>query len=412
MKTSNLAGYMRLFASAAFLVFVLLGCSAVKQPQESEVSPPPETLEEAMPQRGGEVALVLPLSGPYAPIALQIRDGARAAVSVLAEQDINIQLFEIDTYSQEWTTQLKNLPASCTVIGGPLRPDAFDEISMAGINNDRVFFTFLQGMGAAIEGRDAWRFFSSPNDQIRTLLQMARREFGIQDVGVLYPNEPFGQRIAQLFHDNSTSEKVNVVSIMSYPPEDPLQWSGIVAELLYEQGQKQPIQAVFLPDVWSKVEMLVPYFFYHQREDLLIMGSTLWGQTLSESPNVDMHNFILSVFPGIWWSKSPVPATANLRRLIPDNQDPTVWQVLGYDFIRFFARLGIIPQDWDAVLVNNRIQKAQSMEWSMAPIFWDPVGIARQDMFLFTPTQDGMKPVDLQEMRIRMQNVKARMGGM
>lgn len=392
---------------------LLAGCSIFQgpvQPLGPEAAGSGDAASEttAPPAPVGDVALLLPFSGPYAAIAEQVRAGARAGVQALLERGVEIRLAEIDTNSEGWVKQLEELPPSYTVVGGPLRPNVFEEITMTDAYRKRIFFTFIQGLGGATEGRDAWRFFSSPDDQIRTLLQAARKDFGIDNVGILYPDEPFGKRIAQLFMDNAHGQGITVGAMQAYPPEDPLQWSEIVANLLYSAGQRAPIQAVFLPDVWSKAEMLVPYFFYHQREDLLLMGSTLWGQTLSEDLNVDVHSFRLAMFPGVWWEDSGAPAATRLRRLLAAEEKPGLWTALGYDFVRFAGRLGSLPEGWDAALVNRRIQQAQSMEWSMAPIYWNQVGVARQEMFLFTPSENGMQPADLQRMRQRRQAVLSR----
>lgn len=391
------------------LVCSLVGCATTRQPGPvAEQEPSPAAPQGPQPM-GGDIALLLPLSGPYAAIADQIINGANAAVTELKGQGLSVQLQGIDSFSSGWQQQLENLPPSFTVVGGPLRPDAFQDVVMAGMNRKRCFFTFLQTLSGATEGRDAWRFFSSPDDQIRTLLQTARGEFSISNVGVLYPDEPFGKRITKLFLDGASAQGVTVAATQAYPPEAPLEWSELVAQLLYEGGRNASIQAVFLPDVWSKVEMLVPYFFYHQREDLLLLGSTLWGQTLSESSNVDMHNFKLALFPAAWWKDSQAPAAVRLRQQLFEHAGPSFWEALGYDFVRFATSVGPMPPDWDAAYVNRRIRQAQTMNWSMAPISWTQMGEARQDLFLFTPTQQGMKPADLQEMRQRQQAVQSRL---
>jgi len=412
MTSTDTALNPRLRAILLFLAVCIAGCSTMQRPPQQPVQAPaePESAQAVAPAGvpGGDIALLLPLSGPYAAIAQQVVNGARTAADELRAGGVQVQLAEIDSFSQDWSSKLQELPGSYTIVGGPLRPSVFQDIALGKRNRERCFFTLLQGLSGATEGRDAWRFFSSPDDQIRTLLQTARNEFAIRNVGVLYPDEPFGKRIAQLFLEASSSGGITVAAMQAYPPEEPLEWSELVAQLLYEGGRNAPIEAVFLPDVWSKVEMLVPYFFYHQREDLLLLGSTLWGQTLSETPNVDMHNFKLALFPAAWWSESQSPAATRLRQQLFDSSGPSFWEALGYDFVRFAARVGPMPQGWDAAYVNRRIQQAQDMNWSMAPISWSQVGEARQDLFLFTPTKNGMKPADLQEMRQRRQAVQSR----
>lgn len=395
---------------AVFVCLLVLASCAGRQETASQAETEQAAASQQLDSRPQEVhvALVLPLSGPYAAIANKIRTGADAAKELLRSRGITVNLAEMDSNDAGWTHTLKQLPPEYTIVGGPLRPNAFHEASLGSLEQERVFFTFLQGLSGATEGRDAWRFFSSPDDQIRTLLQTARNEFNIRNIAVLYPQEPFGKRISKLFSQVADTQGVTIPAMEAYPPEDPLRWSDVVAQLLFEGAAGPELQAVFLPDVWSKVEMLVPLFFYHQREDLLLMGSTLWGQTLSETPEVEMHNFRLALFPAAYWDGSNATAARELRNMLPAGSESSLWEALGFDFIRFASRLAPIPPRWDAALVNSRIQQAQGMDWSMAPIAWSQVGEARQDMFLFTPTEQGMRPADLQAMRQRRESVLSR----
>ncbi len=265
-----------------------------------------------------------------------------------------------------------------------------------------------------VEGRDAWRFFSSPTDQLRALLQSVRRDFAINAVGVFYPDEPFGKRVAQLFQEEARREGVAVPVMQGYPPNDPLLWGELVAGFLYGKdsasGHRATFDAIFLPDVWSKVEMLVPLIHYHRQDHQLLLGSTLWGQTMTKTFNIDPRSFRLAMFPGLWQPRSNAPAARDLARLSrPEakSSEPDVWEAIGYDFVQFAARLGTIPPGWTPEEINRRIQSAQTMPWSIAPISWDVAGQARQHLFLFSPTAHGSTPADIPAMRQRIEQAKS-----
>ncbi|MBA4358489.1 MAG: hypothetical protein C0405_12280, partial [Desulfovibrio sp.] len=71
---------------------------------------------------------------------------------------------------------------------------------------------------------------------------------------------------------------------------------------------------------------------------------------------------------------------------------------LGHDFIQFAARLNL-PGDWTPTVVNARLSALRGMEFTMAPITWDPEGRARQNLYLFTPRKEGKLLVDPEELR-------------
>ncbi len=400
--------FVRIFRFLLFFcLFAMLvtGCAVKKAPQAVSKTKVvgPEKPVAVVPATRVSLAMALPLTGPYGGIGEQILEGANGAQQLLQDQGSGVEVIVIDTNEPDYLDRLAALPDSVSVVGGPLRPDVFESIALNNLNAKHAFFTFMQSLPNSVtEGRNAWRFFSSPTDQMRTLMEYALKNFGISKMGVLYPNEPFGRRVAQLYSEEAKNLGVTIVNMASYPPDDPLRWSDIVAEFLYagQENAQDSFQAVFLPDAWSKVEMLVPYFYYHQKEHMLIMGSTLWGQTLTSERHIDAHNFRLSVYPSPWWSGSDTVAARQLNRYVKGEK--SIWQALGFDFVRFVATLGAFPLEADGNFINQRIQETLHFSWCMAPITWDYTGVAEQTMFVLTPTADGTRLANTGLLRKRL----------
>lgn len=418
MKNVTRTQVRRMAAAMVLAVMVMSGCvetvmlppGAHEPTRPVQQVAPPVAVKKAQPVSCA-VALALPLSGPYGAIGAKILNGARVAQSTLAGQGVAVEIHEIDCSAPDWLKKLQALPPTVGVVGGPLNPEALDELAKSGQFKSRAFFAFMQNVGKVAEGQDAWRFFSAPADQIRTLLRTVKQDFSISRVGILYPDEPFGARIAQLFQDEAAKAGVSVGGKSSYPPDDPLRWADIVATFLGggQPGGTPPFDAVFLPDVWSKVEMLLPYLSLHQSEQLLVLGSTLWGQTYSKEVHVPAHLFRLAIFPGIWWPRPDAPAMTELRRFgKPGQEEPAVWDVVGFDFIRFAAHVGPLPAAWSPALVNERIRLAQTMPWNMAPISWDSKGHAQQNMLLYSPANKAVEPADLYNIRQRRDAIMQR----
>ncbi len=413
LRTFRLGGIL------CILAMLVSGCALLETQQTAQQATPPTTASTAQeaasaPSQAGQspaplspqkvsLALALPLTGPYGGIGEQILNGAQGAQQYLQDQGAEVQIHVIDTNQPDYLERIRALPNSVAVVGGPLRPDIFESIVLEDLNGRHAFFTFLQSLPNSVtEGRNAWRFFSSPTDQMRTVIKFASNNFGIRKMGILFPNEPFGQRVARLFAGEAENAGVSIASTDSYPPDDPLRWSDIVAEFLYDgqENEQDSFQAVFLPDAWSKVEMLVPYFYYHQKEHMLILGSTLWGQTLSSERHVDAHNFRLAVFPSPWWTGSGTVAAAQLNRYVQGEK--SFWNALGFDFVRFVASLGSLPAEADGNFINQQIRNITDFSWSMAPILWDYTGVAQQEMFLLMPTAEGVRPANANLIRERL----------
>ncbi|MCT4534547.1 penicillin-binding protein activator [Halodesulfovibrio sp.] len=382
------------------------------------------------------IALTLPLTGPYGSIGWKIVRGAGIAHWQLTNNGYNFALKVINTESATWEQELAALPEGFTIVGGPLRKDVFRKIYDKDLTEKHAFFTFLSSLPAGTEGEDAWRFFSSPKDQIQTLLNFAQFDLGINNFAALYPDENYGKHMSQLFVERASQQTEYPVLTASYTPNQPQGWSKDVKKLLVQSDQenkelhaadgsftnassqeqykdlpyKPAFQAVFLPDSWKNMESIIPHFFFHQEDRAVFLGPTLWEQGLSAGRKLESRYFKLAIFPGIWNPFTPTNASKQLVQAMDDAGlgKPDAWVGLGYDFIRLAAGMGSMPADWDDDTVNEELASAQSMDWSIAPISWDADGLASENLFLFRPSRNGFVPINPESFANRLNAVRVR----
>lgn len=393
----------------------LVGCALVPLDDKGSkkgslaVAPPPSTTTitpatEPPHQATGPPCLVLalPESDHFAPFSERIRNGAHAAQKEMERGGYKVQVQTVDTTQPDWLTSLESLPARCAVVGGPLHATSYAQVKTA--NSRRHFFTFLPHLGEE-EGKTAWRFFPSPTDQVAALLRFTRQELGITGYGIFYPSDAYGARMAGLFAQAVRAE-AGTVQDMSYQPADMGQWTKAAESLLRPRMvNKVPIstatfEATFLPDSWKNMDMVTTSLLYNGEDRQVLLGTTLWEQSLSAQGTASTHYYSLAVFPGAWDTTRVPPA---LQQLGPTD----FWVGLGYDFVRFGAALGL-PGSVSASEVNSRILHAQNMPWAMAPMEWNAKGQARQHMFLFVPTASGFAPLDVPAFKERREQARTR----
>ena len=374
--------------------------------------------EHGSPRTG--IALAVPLSDKIGSIGWKVVAGAMIAQRQLAELGHNVEVRVVNTSRRDWLTDLAALPPGFAVVGGPLLRDDFQQAVRAGLTRDRVFMTFMQSLGDLEEGRDAWRFFASPQDQVRALLDLTAGKYGLSEFGVLAPQEPFGTYMTEVFSQEVWDRGLTVAAYGTYPPKSPPAWGGKVAELLgidtsdpakAKQTPPPPgFRAVFLPDGWTQAQILAPQFYYYEAEDILLLGSELWSQAIIGGTDADLSYFGLAVCPGPWWAQSRRPGVLELTRRMAEAGlgQPDFWNALGYDFVRFAAGLGDLPGGWDSKTVNKRLAATPPMAWSLAPMSWTKDGKARQDLFLFQLSRKGLVPVDADALFVKLQQAKLR----
>lgn len=343
------------------------------------------------------VVLALPASGPYAPIAAKIKRGATAAQQELTAAGGKLRLETVNTAAANWLDTLAALPASCAVVGGPLREAAYEQAQKSGALEQRAFFSFMPTLKSGEEGARAWRFFPGPQDQIDALVGFATDELGIRSYGAFHPADTYATRMTGLLAQ--TLGKRNIpLRQATYNAADPTSWSDAAVPLvnpIMAEGSSTPVpqtefEALFLPDSWKNIDMITQSLLYNGEDRLVLLGTTLWEQSLSGRQVPRAENFALAVFPGAWNAQR---APGALRA-----QGNDFWTALGYDFVNFAAALALNSR-LTTPEITARSRRAASAARAMAPLTYDNAGVAHQKLHLFQVSPAGMKPLDVTQFR-------------
>ncbi|MGE4552176.1 MAG: ABC transporter substrate-binding protein, partial [Desulfovibrionaceae bacterium] len=356
---------------------------------------------------GLRVALAVPITGKYAEIGQKIARGAGAAQWQLAASGLDLEIRVVNTDADGWVGRLAALPGEWSVVGGPLTVEGFKAMADAGVLKRRAVFSFLPGLGEFAEGRDAWRFFSSREDEVRALLDLCIHRLGITRFGVLAPEEDFGSRMRDIFTRLAMQEGGSITGSATYPPGEHTEWARRVARVLgvpaaidkHALTPEPRFGAVFLPDGWNQAQLLVPNFFYYDAADMVYLGPNLWSRSLDQVGEAERNYFRLAVCPGAWW---PETSGAEALQAELDAQGlgaADYWVALGYDFTRMASVLGPLPGAPAADEVNHRLARVASMTFSMAPVSYTADGVAMQRQYLFAPGSDGKRLADPEELR-------------
>ena len=378
------------------LISAVLGMAAPKSPP-----PAPAAVSGSDSTAYGSVCLVLalPATGGTAPIADKIRAGAAAAQTELQKSGANVQVQTVDTSLPDWLAQLEALPPQCVVVGGPLLAPAFSAAKAANTTERRHFFTFLPQLEGGDEGVRGWRFFPSPQDQVEALLRFTKGDLGITSYASYYPSDAYGSRMTGMF-EQAVRYNGGTLRASSYVLADTAQWPKAAQSLLATQVVNNvpspgvSLGAVFLPDSWKNMDQVTNTLRAQGGQNLVLLGTSLWEQSLAGQTGVNTQNYALAVFPGAW---NPAQIPAGLATL----PGADFWVALGYDFVRFGAAMNL-QEYGPAATVNSRAQAAQRLPWAMAPLSWNAQGMAGQQLFLFTPAANGLAPLNVQEFKARL----------
>lgn len=383
------AALNRLSSSKLYAAPEVLGLTAVKADANAPVY----------------AALVLPQSGPAGALGRQVAAGALAAADTLQTKGRKADIRIIDTALPDWQEQIKALPPEFVMIGGPLLPSQTAAVKQAAAG--RALFTFTNSLPAGDEGMKAWRFFASPQDQVRALLDGAE-SIGITSFGIFTPGDSYGKRMSAAFEQEALARGFTV-SAATYTATDMSAWTREASAFLKtevgEQRGSIPVatadfKGIFLTDSWKNMDMLVSILHYGGAHSKVMLGTSLWEQSLGASSRSNAATFALTVFPAAW--NPAAPGSAAFQSAIQARgAKADDWSVLGYDFVQTAAALnlqpGVVPS-----LINEWLASAPSVEWAGAPVHWNESGLASRQLFLLRPAAVGALPADLDAMKERI----------
>ncbi|MEF8888879.1 MAG: hypothetical protein V5A14_02425 [Desulfohalobiaceae bacterium] len=389
-------------------------------------------LEEKHGRPATGVVLLLPLSGGYGDIAWKIGRGADAAQWGMSRKGRPIRLKAINTQEDGWLERLSGLSATYSIVGGPVRESSWKKLHQAGLHEDFAVFTFRSELGRGTEGEDAYRFFPGRDDQVRALLDVSRDELDLSTFGVLYPKSSFGRSMARSFWNATVQEDLQLNGLGFYNPRRITSYEDKVADYLHvpegflEEDEKEQdtnatnatqnatrvpkpdFEAVFLPDSFSRARILIPEFFLFNQPDLVFLGPALWEQEIKRISGLDTRYFNLTLMASPWWPDNPSRQVRLLRHVLEQGvqEGPDFWVGLGYDFVRFAAKLGPKTADSSNGDLSRELAGMSGFEWTLAPISWNEQGKARQDLFILRPAPDGVARVQPEKLSSRLEKAR------
>lgn len=364
--------------------------------------------------KSGSIAMLLPQSGSYSTFSRQIMTGAKIAQKLLQQQGVQWNITYIDTQDPNWVSYLNNLPKDCVVVGGPLQANIYKTLLNSQLTSQRAFFTFLTRLPEpSREGTDAWRFFTSPDDQVNAVLNVAQRDLGIRSFGSFYQDNAYGKGMNSLFVQKAKERGLSVFS-MAYPPNDINELNSLTQKFLDtktpEKGKlpiaKRPIDAIFFPDVWKNMDMLISYMHYHGGHKKIMLGTSLWEQSLNTPVNINPQTFALTLFPVAYDSHRESPYKDFFQKELDSlHSIGTDWIALGFDFVLMSSRLQL-EEKTTSQEINRRLAGLK-VDYVGAPFIYASDGKVRRELIINQPARSGRMPYNKDAFLTYMKNGKS-----
>ena len=256
----------------------------------------------------------------------------------------------IDTGLTGWQQAVQSLPPQFVMVGGPLIPGRYKAVKAAA--SGRALFSFTASLPSGDEGVHAWRFFASPEDQIKALLDGAS-SLGITSFGVFSPGDSYSKRMGGLFMQEAAARGYSVTS-GSYTAGKMNAWPKEAGAFVKTQVGSQrgsiPVatadfQAIFLPDKLEEHGHARLQPALQRRAEPAHDGNLYLGtEPRPHQPQQRRHLRPHHLPPACGTTDFPAPASSAFRNaMAAKNQRTDDWSALGFDFVRFAAALNLQP---------------------------------------------------------------------
>lgn len=340
--------------------------------------------------RAMRVGVVLPLSGKRALVGQRVLQGIQLAINQLATRDKNrLEMVIKDSgLGREVVQVVEELAQDPNVIGiiGPvLTEEVKAVIPILEKYQLPVFTPTASTPGLAEKSPYIFRNALTKELQARFLARHAINELNLYRFVVIYPTEPYGETMRQVFEEEIRSSGGHIVESISYDRKQTdfkkqiLQIGGIADDRLkariqrhIKRGTQPPplndkgnksrplvegglyaddkvealkvalelnYDAIFIPGYYDKVRLIVPQLAFYNIEEILLMGGNGWNsRELVESA----RNFLKTVlFVDGFYVNSENERTVKFVDMFLSTfgQNPTIHSAQSYDVANIFVKL-------------------------------------------------------------------------
>lgn len=269
-----------------------------------------ERIHEEMSVSPGVVGCLLPLSGPFAIYGEAVLNGIGIGIWEDRGQgqglDLKVVIKDTCGDPEKAVTALEELVNKNKVVAviGPLSSKTASPAAKKAQELGVPIITLTQKEDITQLGDMVFRNFLTPSMEVKRLLDMTVDEMGIKRFAILYPDNPYGHFLVNLFWEGLEQRGGEVTAVEFYDPDqtdfavqikkmtglystrsDTLTQKTAEQRTIEEEESEldpeepEPIidfDAVFVPDNFQRVAMIAPQLAYHDVLDVLLVGTSLW----------------------------------------------------------------------------------------------------------------------------------------
>lgn len=294
------------------------------------------------------IVCLLPVTGKYAAFGLRALDGIIEAADVFrpaagGEPVVPVRFVIGDTQGdpERAVALFDELvePNHAIAILGPMVGKVAEVISQRAAASGTPMLTLARK--ATLAGAGTWAFRASLTDAELTqnLVKVATQDMGIKRFAVLYPNEPYGMEIRDMFVADVREAGGEIRAVAGFSP-NASDFAAPIKTLLARRKPGDPstgtpddvgFDALFIPGSEANVKLIAPQLVFHGIVDAQLLGTNSWNSPkLVEEVGTSLQGafFLDGFFPA---SPNPDVRTFVQRFDADFDRDATLVEALAFE---------------------------------------------------------------------------------
>lgn len=233
---------------------------------------------------------MVPLSGPYAPHGRRVVKGIALALrhweKLYRGSPARLVLADTQANPDIAVNALNHLVNDEQVLAvlGPLSPRSAEAVMPLANEHGIPVISLTEKRQVSSQTPFLFHAFLDHQDMIGTLLTYCRDVLGYKNFGVLYPEEPYGKALREVFLKKVEETGGKLLVDVSYAPgmtdfKGPIQ---AVAQYAPKdsgsQGSDSSLDALFIPDAAETIALIAPQLPYYNVAGVTLLGTNLWEE--------------------------------------------------------------------------------------------------------------------------------------
>ena len=357
---------------------------------------PPAPGVEPTPGSVTTIGVVLPLTGRFAKFGDESLNGILLASGVFeaspAAGTSQLRLLVRDSgtgpdAAASAVSELAANPAVSAVIGPLLAEDAEGASSAAEVGALPMLSLSAKEIPAGQSGQHVFRFGATARAEADALAEYTVKVMGLRRFGVLYPEDPYGRGLRDLFEQAVQARGGSVVRAVGYEPR-PQNLTGPVRDVLGppgKPGSAPSIDAVFVPDSRDKGAMAATALVAAGASSVRVLGTRGWqSPDLLRLGGTAIEGAIFTE-PFDASSSSPTVTDFTRRYHMSYGRTPDVMAAQAYDAMRVLLS-ALPPGETSRTELEERIRRVHGYPGASGTITLEDDGTVQK-----TPALRGVR---------------------